>query len=175
MKYTIKDNYLEIEDFISLQTYLLDPNFPRFPWIWSKIILNNEDKYNFQLVHVFYLVASGEGIGTTSPQINILAPLLTKLNPNALLRIKANLNPCTDKIIEHTFHTDPPFLPNTDSFDCLTSIFYITRNNRHTKFEDGTVVDSVQNRLLTFPSNTKHTGTTCTDEPHRIVININYL
>ena len=45
MKYTIKDNYLEIEDFISLQTYLLDPNFPRFPWIWSKIILNNEDKY----------------------------------------------------------------------------------------------------------------------------------
>ena len=55
-----------------------------------------------------------------------------------------------------------------------TSIFYVNTNNGYTKFEDGTKVESVANRMITFPSNMKHTGTSCTDEKKRIVINFNY-
>ena len=31
-----------------------------------------------------------------------------------------------------------------------------------------------KNRLVIFPANVKHTGTTCTDKDERIVLNINY-
>ena len=56
----------------------------------------------------------------------------------------------------------------------ITSIFYINTNNGYTKFEDGTIVESVANRMLSFPANMKHCGTSCTDERRRIVINFNY-
>ena len=45
----------------------------------------------------------------------------------------------------------------------------------NTKFEDGTKVESVANRFVTFPANIKHTGSTCRDEKTRDVINFNYL
>ena len=43
------------------------------------------------------------------------------------------------------------------------------------KFEDGTKVPSVANTFVTFPSDIKHTGTTCTDQKFRSVINFNYI
>ncbi len=55
-----------------------------------------------------------------------------------------------------------------------TSIFYVNTNNGYTKFEDGTIVESVANRMVIFPANIKHTGTTCSDEKRRVVINFNY-
>ena len=55
-----------------------------------------------------------------------------------------------------------------------TSIFYMNTNNGYTKFEDGTKIESVANRLVSFPSNMKHKGSSCTDEKIRVVINFNY-
>ena len=55
-----------------------------------------------------------------------------------------------------------------------TAIFYINTNNGYTLFEDGTKVESVENRICIFPYYMKHTGTTCTDKNQRVVININY-
>jgi hypothetical protein len=51
----------------------------------------------------------------------------------------------------------------------------VNTNNGYTKFEDGTKVECVANRLLTFPTNIKHCGASCTDEKTRVVINFNYL
>ena len=48
-------------------------------------------------------------------------------------------------------------------------------NNGYTEFEDGTKVESVANRFVSFPEKMKHRGTSCTDKKTRIVININYL
>ena len=55
-----------------------------------------------------------------------------------------------------------------------TSIFYINTNNGYTKFKDGTKVESIANRMITFPANMEHCGTSCTDKNIRIVINFNY-
>ena len=55
-----------------------------------------------------------------------------------------------------------------------TSIFYVNTNNGYTEFEDGTKIESVANRMVTFPTNLKHRGTSCTDEKIRVVINFNY-
>ena len=57
-----------------------------------------------------------------------------------------------------------------------TSLLYINTNNGYTEFETGEKVSSVANRLVTFPNNLYHTGTTNTcDEPFRCVVNIDWI
>ena len=103
----------------------------------------------------------------TSKFFSVLGPILRELNPKSLIRVKANLYPRTEEIEEHGYHTDFPF-------ECTTSIFYLNTNNGYTKFEDGTVVESISNRLLTFPTLCRHTSASCTDKAGRININFNY-
>ena len=86
-------------------------------------------------------------------------------------RIKANLNVRTPEIIENKFHTD--IIPPTKPF--TTAIFYVNTNNGYTKFKDGTIVESVANRLVTFPVNKKHSGSTCTNKNVKVVVNLNYM
>ena len=90
------------------------------------------------------------------------------------MRIKANLLVKTPNIIVHEFHVDLNDLSEEKSKQVTTSIFYVNTNNGYTEFEDGAKVESVANRLVTFSSNMKHRGTSCTDEKTRIVINFNY-
>ena len=92
----------------------------------------------------------------------------------SLWRIKANLLIRTPNIVENTFHVDIGDFSEEKLKQWTTSILYINTNNGYTKFEDGTKVESVANRMVIFPSNMKHTGTSCTDEKRRIVINFNY-
>ena len=56
-----------------------------------------------------------------------------------------------------------------------TSILYLNTNNGYTRFEDGTKVESVANRMVTFPNQMMHTGTTTTDSEYRLVLNLNYV
>ena len=63
---------------------------------------------------------------------------------------------------------------NNFDFRGKTAIFYLNTNNGYTLFEDGTKIESVANRLLTFDANLPHTGTSCTDKQFRCVLNINY-
>jgi hypothetical protein len=93
------------------------------------------------------------------------------IDPRLLIRIKANLTPRADKIVEHGFHRDiEPPIPNA-----TTAILYLNTNNGYTVFEDGTKIDSVANTFVSFPSDTKHTGSTCTDTKFRGLINFNYI
>jgi predicted nuclease of restriction endonuclease-like RecB superfamily len=57
----------------------------------------------------------------------------------------------------------------------ITGIYYCNTNNGYTAFEDGDQIESVQNRLVLFPSNMKHSGSTCTDVNSRVAININFI
>ena len=75
-----------------------------------------------------------------------------------------------ENIIRHGFHVDVP----TD-YDSKTAILYLNTNNGYTEFENGQRVESVANRLVVFDSALKHTGTTCTDQKRRIVLNLNYI
>ena len=46
--------------------------------------------------------------------------------------------------------------------------------NGYTLFKDNTKVESVANRFVSFDSQLEHTGTSCTDENIRVLINFNY-
>ena len=43
-----------------------------------------------------------------------------------------------------------------------------------TGFDDGTRVDSIENRLVTFDGSVPHSSSTCTDKKNRLVLAINY-
>ena len=79
----------------------------------------------------------------------------------------SNNNLATEEIREHGFHVD------TDK-ECNVLIYYFNTNDGYTLFENGDKVESVANRLIKFKSNLRHTGTTCTDQPNRYVLNVNY-
>ena len=87
-----------------------------------------------------------------------------------LVRAKANLLFKTDKIYEHGMHTD--FENNTK---VTTGIFYVNTNDGYTKFKNGTIINSEQNKYVEFDGNLEHTGSTCTNSKYRIVINFNYI
>ena len=173
----IEDNFLEQDIFLRLQKIMMGAGCP---WYYNPIIDSADDIDKFQFVHLFY-----DNYTPTSDKIEILSSILNKIEPISLCRIKANLLTRTSNIVENEFHQDMGRMyQNGVEIDTsvhekilsqiTTSIFYVNTNNGYTKFEDGTKVESVANRLVTFPNATIHAGTSCTDEKTRVVINFNY-
>ena len=139
------------------------------PWYYSDSIDSyDEDVDKFQFCHTFFEVGT-----QYPPTIEIIDPIIKKIKPVALLRIKANLLTRTPNIVENTFHVDMK-MSEEKLKQWATSIFYVNTNNGYTKFEDGTKVESIANRMITFPANIKHAGTSCSDQKTRVVINFNY-
>lgn len=132
-----------------------------FPWYYCGIT-NAEDK-NKQFYHTFY-----HNNHINSEHYDLVRPILIKLKPVVIMRIKLNLLLKTPKIIEHDDHTD------VDSKSITSSILYLNTNNGYTRFKNRKII-SEENKLVTFPSAVKHHGTTCTDADERLVLNIMYV
>ena len=120
-------------------------------------------KYNFQNYHIIY-----DRVLYTQFYKEIAGPVLGKLNPDALVKVKLNLTHCSETVMEHGFHCDNNYK------NCKTAIYYLNDNDGYTIFENGEKVESISNRLVMFPTYMKHSGTTCTNSNARIVLNINY-
>jgi len=187
----IKDNFLKQEDFDKLQELMMGPYFNWYFWdryyhtsYHAPTIQNGVTKVftgkptgeptkteldKFQFLHPFY-----ESNQPVSSQLEHLDCILQLIQPNAIVKIRANLLTRLPNIVENPFHTDLQDWPEEKQKQWKTSIFYVNTNNGYTILEDGTKVESVANRMLTFPTNMKHTGTSCTDKQTRIIINFNY-
>jgi len=166
--FKIEDNFLRQKELESIQEVLLGNSFS---WFFN-YKLNETFKlkeYPFQLSHTFY-----ENGAPSSQVVQPLVPILEILRSLSIYRIRANLLTKTSNHIENPFHVDMPGLSEEKQKQWTTSIFYVNTNDGYTLFEDGTKVESVANRMLTFPTNMKHTGTSCTNSQTRIVINFNY-
>jgi len=163
----IKDDFLDQEEFNKLQQTLTGNS--GFPWFYNEEIDFKDDVNKFQLIHMFQYHSA-----PTSESFQIVLPIVKLIQPLSILQIKANLLTRTPEIVENTFHVDIGKPKSKRIAQWTTSIFYVNTNNGYTKFEDGTKVESVANRLVSFPANMKHTGTSCTDKKTRIVINFNY-
>jgi hypothetical protein len=157
------DNFLPENDFKTIQEEMTSFGFP---WYLNNapVSINPQHLDDYQFNHGFFVDST-----IWSNWFNMLDPIFKILKPAALIRVKANLRPRTEKIINGGWHVDYDY-PGSK-----TCVFYINSNNGYTIFkETEEKVESVENRLLRFDSNTKHDGTTCTDASYRIVLNINY-
>ena len=172
----IIDNFLPPEEFERISEVFTGQDFP---WFVNKAKvmhvarmfdpeLQAAEIYNWQMVN--YLYGNGQPL---SQMYEYVLPIINLLKPRALIRIKANLNHHTDSLQEYAFHTDCGEYGSEEFEGATTAILYLNSNNGYTKFHNGRV-DSVANRLVKFPVNTPHSGTSTTNEKYRVVLNINY-
>jgi len=105
--------------------------------------------------------------GIIAPEFEHLVPIIEKLNYKALIRIKANMYPSTENLLEHAPHQD-------FSFNNKSAVYYINTNDGYTQIGD-IKVDSIKNRFVVFDGAMDHYSTNCTDEQVRVTINFNFL
>ena len=154
----IIDDYLPQDTFNKLQEQLL---CQQFPWFYRNGIVKLNPIY-FQFVHTFK---------PPSPYIDIIAPLLHKIDPKQVLRCKCNLRPITQQPERSPYHID---LSNNN--DYKIAIYYINTNNGYTIFRHNEQqVQSKANRILLFDGTLEHAGVSSTDTKRRVVLNLNYL
>ena len=160
MKYKIIDNFLNKKYFNLLNETFLNN---MFPWYYQNYKVDVNDN-QFQFTHIFY-----DNNKENSSFLHILNELFKKIKLKTLIRAKLNLTTKTKKFEKFDYHVD------TD-IKCNTAILYLNTNNGKTVFENKKLlsVNSVENRIVIFPSHIKHAGTTHTDTNFRLVLNINY-
>jgi hypothetical protein len=170
----VEDNFLTQSDFKELQANIFTVDVP-FPWSLSPILIHDEDgipygntlkdgSFNLMMSHLFYTKSMA-----LSHVFDMMNPILTKLDPVALLRGKINLYFGTERQSIHGYHVD------NNLKNCTTCVYFLNTNNGKLYFKDGTAIDSVENRIVLFDSRTFHSSSTCTDQPYRCTININYI
>jgi hypothetical protein len=194
--YEIKDNFINVIDFEQLEDYIMPHGHttrPRneqvqlnnVPWFFrrgdsveeteSEERLKGVTKYEklepyedklFQ--HLFLLKAY------QSNYIQAIMPLLASIDPLAFCRIVANLTLPQKENKRSLFHVDGDKEENPSSESMTTSIFYMNTTNGPTLLEDGTEIECRANRLVTYSNETQHAAVLCTDQPYRVVINLNY-
>ena len=135
-----------------------------FPWYFNDFVNHEGEKEdNFQFT--FHFIKNGKE-ECWGEWIDIMRPVLKHIKHKKMNRVKANLLTRTDKIIEHKYHKDQE--------KGTTGILYLDNSNGYTIFKNGKKVSSEENKYVEFDSTLKHTGSSCTDEKRRVVINFNY-
>ena len=155
----IIDNYLEADEHIILKTIM---ETDTFPWFYNaEKVIGDTTLFHYQFVHIFYA-----NNNENSNFFNQLNPVINKLKPKSLIRIKANLNPVSHELIEYNTHQD-------QTFECKAAIYYLNDNDGYTMIGKEKV-ESKKNRIVLFNANQKHLGTNSTNCNNRMVINFNY-
>ena len=157
----IYKNFLPKEVFNNLKDAMMGYYFP---WYFNNYINEiNEKGDSFQFTFTFLRNGEYECWGEWK---DIIIPVLQNIKHKKINRVKANLLTKTDKIFQHKYHTDQD--------KGTTGILYLNNCNGYTKFENGKKIVSEENKYVEFNSTLKHTGSSCTDEQRRVVINFNY-
>jgi hypothetical protein len=164
MKYKVKDNLLDINSFKRMQEKIISDHTP---WFFQESVEfpkthkeYKEDK-NSYFSHLIF------DKKINSSLFEIILPILDFIKYKALIRIKLNLYPRTEKIIIHKPHKDYEYKHKG-------AIFYFNTNNGKTILENKIQIDSRENRILLFDPSKPHQSTSTTDTKARINMNINY-
>ena len=170
---TIIDDFLSEEEADTLEEIFLRNDLP---WYYTPSVTFPNSKGELesldsvQFVHPVY-----QGFNAVSNTFQLLGSFTEKLNILSYIRVRVALQQRTPEIRENPFHIDIGKTPETPDKNVTTCLYYINSNDGYTMFESGRKVESVKNRLVTFPNSMLHCGTTCTNAKVRIVMNINYL
>ena len=174
----IIDNFLAEKEFVALRDVITAPDFD---WHFSpgNVELDEERSSPGLFTHIIH----GETVpfGHSSSSFRFLFCYLLHSAPFPGMYglgldstcIRLNLNCKFPEPCKYHYHLDMSLGPTAERW--TTAILYINTNNGYTEFENGTIVESVANRLVAFPAVWMHRGVSQTDEETRILINFNYL
>ena len=197
VKYKIIDNFLEDDDFTKLTNVIIPPqqDYRPFSWVYQNEQVSYSTENEQDLRKKFNNVTNIEpvppnhdwmftrllyGRGYVDEFMFIINPIVEKFEKleslNSVLafyRIHAVFQVKKDKVMRSGFHLDLNGEPLKHT-SMITSILYLNTTNGPTILEDGTEIECRANRLVSFPYETYHAATCCTDQPYRIVLNFNY-
>lgn len=163
MEYEIIDNYLEIDDYKKLYTTIVESD-TSFPWYKTNGVAHYGGLDGYYFIHYLY-----NDFTYSSDKFSLIEPILNKINPFSLVRIKINFYPATKEIEKHGWHKDY-------EISHKAAVYYLNDNDGKTIFDNGVEVDSVANRILFFDGSISHRSTTCTNHnTGRYTINFNYV
>ena len=154
------NNFLSKSDYTNLKNLFFSDYFP---WFFHKNSCASDATSQFQFIHAFY----GENKINSNFFVN-LKPLISKLNPLTLYRVKANLNIKTETIIETGEHNDI----NDQRF--TSAVFFLNKCDGYCRVGNKKYY-SEDNKLIKFKSNTMHAGSTSSNADRRIVLNMVYI
>ena len=172
-EYKVIDNFLERKDLEDLQTIIMGDEFE---WYYNKILNYAQEeenhKYDFYLAHLVFKqdhFYPHTRINKHEETIRSrwLPAFIFFAEKLGIIRIKCNLYPWTNEVREHATHVDYRFPHNG-------ALFSLNTCDGYTKLEDGTKIESVENRMLLFNGGSEHCSTTTSNEKVRFNINFNF-
>ena len=165
IKTQVIDDFLNKDDFEKIKSIIFDVEFPIF-WNNNVTFANEHLDYKldrYYLTHVLYTDNK-----PNSDFYDIISEIfLEKLKVKALNRMKINIYPRSDTLLEHGYHRDRPY-------EHIGSLFSLNTCDGYTLFKDGTKIESVENRMIIFDASLLHTSTNTTNVNRRVNINFNY-
>jgi hypothetical protein len=182
IEYEVIDNFLDVPTFTEFRNVIMKS--PVFSWQFNSRIegldsdgkqsINVDGKFDMTNIvsqnwRLSYLVhALFDQHCPQSDHFGFIMPVMLKhLDIKALIRAKINLYPYQDTLTEHGVHSDFPFKHKA-------SIYSLNTCDGYTKLNDGTKVESVENRMLIFDGHTPHASTNTSNVNSRVNIAINY-
>ena len=164
--YEVIDNFLPQKEFQEIQATIMGESGKSIGWVYNTSITHENKETTWKHFYMTHMVCQSSVI--TSPLIcKSILPVLEKIDAKALIRIKINLFPNSEKIHENKMHADM-------SFSHRGALFSINTCDGYTKLKDGTKIDSVANRILLFDPSMLHCSTNTSDTTARFNIQINY-
>ena len=166
MTFQLVNNFIPKKEFTELKKLLLSDSFPYF--FNTKMVSSKKgcQKDNYFFFHLIYNDESEQKIN--SPYFDYINKVIvSKLHIKKLIRIKINCYPKTNEKVKHALHVDYPYKHKG-------LILSINTCDGETRFKNNEKVISVENRALFFDPSKLHASTTCTDQPCRFNIAINY-
>jgi hypothetical protein len=163
----IIDNFLEKEDFLKFKQNIFGNTVP---WFYRTAQTPDAEKDKDD-VGYFSLCFYNNFYSDFTLFNDHLFKIYKKLECKSLIQSRANLFLKRKEDNKLSFHVD---YEHDDSF---TAILYMNTNNGGTVLKQKNKeikVDSVENRVLIFNTNTFHAAKVQTDKKRRIIININY-
>lgn len=158
--FQIIDNYLPKEELETVKNIVTDKHFN---WYFVDSVASKKDlTEDFYFCHLFY---DDEPCSEHYKALHNI--FKDKLDIKAFIRMKANMYIRTQNVEHHLPHKDY-------DFDHKGAIYYINSNDGFTVLEDGTHIESKENRMLLFNPASLHNSTTCTNQQARLNINFNY-
>ena len=162
MNYQEINNFLPLEEFLKIKKFFTES---KMPWYYNKHQTDGNDSSFFS--HRLYY---NNEVTTYDYIWENIIPILNKINPSKLIRVKANLminKGAAEYCDYHVDHKD----------EHMVGVYYITTSNGFTSLgkDDKIRVKCEENKLLVFDGKILHSVVSQTDEDQRIVININFI
>jgi hypothetical protein len=159
------NNFIDNDVFYKFSKIIFDSD--EFPWYFKK--KNHPIKNYIQLKHT--LIRNNNKEKTLcSPFVTLLlSEILKKLKAQKVYFAEITLRTRTDKIVEL-----PPKINPDMNNQTLTAILFLNTNNGYTHVTGTDKIESIENRVIIFPTYTSYFQTTTSNENFRAVLTIEY-